>query len=133
MAHRVIQWGTGNVGFHSLRHIVRHPHLELVGVHAHGEKKIGRDAAALCGLSEDTGIIATNEVIRESLVNDHGIPKSLIRVIHRGVDTELLTPASAPAIQTSERRRASHIRPDHGRSNPDRCFAVPDDRYLLSE
>lgn len=28
----------------------------------HGEKKIGRDAAALCGLSEDTGIIATNDI-----------------------------------------------------------------------
>lgn len=40
------------------------------------------------------GIIATNEVIRESLVNDRGIPKSLIRVIHRGVDTEFLAPDS---------------------------------------
>ena len=39
--HRVIQWGTGNVGFHSLRHIIRHPNLELVGVHAHGQEKIG--------------------------------------------------------------------------------------------
>lgn len=48
------------------------------------------------------GIIATNEVIRESLVNEHGIPKSLIRVIHRGVDTERLTPGSAPAIQATD-------------------------------
>ena len=31
MRHRVIQWGTGNVGFHSLRHLIRHPDLELVG------------------------------------------------------------------------------------------------------
>jgi glycosyltransferase involved in cell wall biosynthesis len=38
------------------------------------------------------GIIAANEVIRESLVNDQGIPKSLIRVINRGVDTEFLSP-----------------------------------------
>ncbi|HEB90803.1 MAG TPA: dihydrodipicolinate reductase [Deltaproteobacteria bacterium] len=60
--HRVIQWGTGNVGFHSLRHVIRHPDLELVGVHAHGESKIGKDAAALCGLSEETGVIATNDV-----------------------------------------------------------------------
>jgi len=50
------------VGFHSLRHIIRHPDLELVGVHAHSPEKIGRDAAALCGLSEATGIIATDDV-----------------------------------------------------------------------
>jgi hypothetical protein len=62
MAHRVIQWGTGNVGFHSLRHIIGHPALELVGVHAHSPSKIGRDAARLCGVAEDTGVIATNDV-----------------------------------------------------------------------
>lgn len=62
MGHRVIQWGTGNVGFHSLRHIIRHPDLELVGVHAHSSSKIGKDAARLCGLSEDTGIVATDDV-----------------------------------------------------------------------
>ena len=61
-AHRVIQWSTGNVGFHSLRHIIRHPDLELVGVHAHRSSKIGKDAAALCGLPEDTGVIATDDV-----------------------------------------------------------------------
>jgi glycosyltransferase involved in cell wall biosynthesis len=48
------------------------------------------------------GLIATNEVIRESLVNDRGIPKSLIRVIHRGVDTELLSPDSTSGRQTTE-------------------------------
>ena len=62
MSHRVIQWGTGNVGFHSLRHLIRHPDFELVGVHAHNPEKIGKDAARLCGLSEDTGIVATNDV-----------------------------------------------------------------------
>ncbi len=62
MGHRVIQWGTGNVGFHSLRHIIGHPDLELVGVHAHSPGKVGKDAAALCGLGEDTGVIATNDV-----------------------------------------------------------------------
>ncbi len=62
MSHRVIQWGTGNVGFHSLRHLIRHPELELVGVHAHSPEKIGKDAARLAGLDEDTGVIATNDV-----------------------------------------------------------------------
>lgn len=62
MGHRVIQWSTGNVGFHSLRHIIRHPELELVGVHAHSPEKVGKDAARLCGLSEDTGVLATDDV-----------------------------------------------------------------------
>jgi glycosyltransferase involved in cell wall biosynthesis len=38
------------------------------------------------------GVIAANEVIRESLVNNHGIPKGLIRVIHHGVDVDALAP-----------------------------------------
>jgi len=62
MGHRVIQWGTGNVGFHSLRHIIQHPDLELVGLHAYSPEKIGKDAAALAGLAKETGIIASNDV-----------------------------------------------------------------------
>jgi hypothetical protein len=62
MSHRVIQWGTGNVGFHSLRHVLRHPDLELVGLHAYSAGKIGQDAASLCGLEEKSGVIATNDV-----------------------------------------------------------------------
>lgn len=57
---RVIQFSTGNVGRHSLRAIIGRPDLELVGVHAAGPEKIGRDAAQLCGLDESTGIIATS-------------------------------------------------------------------------
>lgn len=60
--HRVIQWGTGNVGFHSLRHLIRHPDYALVGVHAHAQAKQGRDAAELAGLPGETGIVATNDV-----------------------------------------------------------------------
>jgi 4-hydroxy-tetrahydrodipicolinate reductase len=48
---KVIQWGTGNAGFHALRAIIERPNLELVGVHAHSPDKVGRDAAELCGLS----------------------------------------------------------------------------------
>lgn len=49
------------MGFHSLRHIIRHPDLELVGVHAHSAAKVGRDAAELCGLPEKTGVLATDD------------------------------------------------------------------------
>ena len=34
MTYRVINWGTGNVGYHALRATIQHPHLELVGLHA---------------------------------------------------------------------------------------------------
>ena len=59
---RVIQFSTGNVGRHSLRAIIGRSDLELVGVHASGPGKIGKDAAELCGLDEPTGIIATGDV-----------------------------------------------------------------------
>ena len=49
------------MGFHSLRHIIRHPDLELVGVHAHSPAKVGKDAAELCGLPEKTGVLATDD------------------------------------------------------------------------
>jgi 4-hydroxy-tetrahydrodipicolinate reductase len=59
---RVIQWSTGNAGRCALRGILRHPELELVGVHAHSKAKIGKDAAELCGLDRPTGIRATDDV-----------------------------------------------------------------------
>ncbi|MGB5812538.1 MAG: hypothetical protein WBG86_18530 [Polyangiales bacterium] len=58
---RVIQWGTGNAGYRALRGILSHPGLELVGVHAHAKSKVGQDAASLCGLSQPTGIAATDD------------------------------------------------------------------------
>jgi hypothetical protein len=58
---RVIQWTTGNLGRRAVRAISEHPDLELVGLYAWGEDKVGRDAGELCGL-EKTGVIATNDV-----------------------------------------------------------------------
>lgn len=40
MTYRVVQWTTGNVGRQSVRAIVAHPELELVGCFAHGEDKL---------------------------------------------------------------------------------------------
>ena len=60
---RVVQWSTGNAGQPALRGILRHPDLELVGVHAHSPDKIGRDAADLCGWQGGgTGVLATDDV-----------------------------------------------------------------------
>jgi len=58
---RVIQWTTGNVGHRSLRAIIGRPDLELVGVYAHSPDKVGVDAAELAGLTEPTGITATDD------------------------------------------------------------------------
>src|SRR5882757_5586536 len=62
MSLRVIQFSTGNVGRHALRHIIESPGLELVGVHAKSPSKIGNDAAELCGLNEATGVRATDDL-----------------------------------------------------------------------
>ena len=61
MSYRVIQWSTGNVGLCSLRGIIRHPDLELVGLWVHSDNKAGRDAGEIAGL-EPTGVRATNDV-----------------------------------------------------------------------
>lgn len=58
---RVIQWNTGKVGKLALRAILDDPRLELVGVFAHSDDKVGKDAGALCG-RPDTGIIATSDI-----------------------------------------------------------------------
>ena len=63
MAYRVIQWSTGNVGTYSLRHIVDHPELELVGLWAHSAAKAGMDAGSLCARPA-TGVAATNDTER---------------------------------------------------------------------
>ncbi|WP_319455629.1 MULTISPECIES: dihydrodipicolinate reductase [unclassified Mycobacterium] len=59
---RVVQVSTGNVGRHSLRALIGRPDLELVGVHAASPNKIGHDAAELCGLTDPSGIIATDDI-----------------------------------------------------------------------
>ncbi len=58
---RVVQWATGNIGTRSLRAVLEHPGLELVGVHAHSPDKVGRDAGELCGLGP-TGVETTDRL-----------------------------------------------------------------------
>lgn len=58
---KVVQWATGNIGTRSLRAVIEHPHLELVGLYVHSTEKAGRDAGELCGLAP-IGIKATNSI-----------------------------------------------------------------------
>jgi hypothetical protein len=36
MSYRVIHWATGSVGMWSLKEIIRHPEIELVGLRVYG-------------------------------------------------------------------------------------------------
>ena len=76
---RVIQWNTGKVGKLSLRGVLDDPRLELAGVFAHSDAKVGKDAGELCG-RPDCGIKATNDI------------DALIAL---GADTVLYTPFEA--------------------------------------
>lgn len=60
MSHRVVVWGTGNVGRPALRAVAAHPGLELAAVVVADPKKIGRDAGELCGLPP-LGVVATDD------------------------------------------------------------------------
>jgi hypothetical protein len=59
--YRVVQWATGNIGTRSLRAVIEHPNLELVGVYVHSPDKVGKDAGALCGAGT-TGVFATSSI-----------------------------------------------------------------------
>lgn len=61
MAYRIIQWGAGNVGRHSLRFIIERPDFELVGVKVYNPDKAGLDAGDLVGLGR-TGVVAMTDV-----------------------------------------------------------------------
>jgi 2,4-diaminopentanoate dehydrogenase len=58
---RVAQWATGYVGAHTMRKVIEHPDLELVGLWVHSEAKEGKDAGELCGMPE-TGVKATRSI-----------------------------------------------------------------------
>jgi hypothetical protein len=61
MAIRVVQWTTGNIGQRSVRAIVDHPDLELVGCYAWSPDKVGQDVGTLCGI-DPVGVTATHDV-----------------------------------------------------------------------
>jgi 4-hydroxy-tetrahydrodipicolinate reductase len=58
---RVVQWATGNIGMKSLRAVIEHPGMELVGLYVYSPEKVGRDAGEICGAGR-TGVIATNRI-----------------------------------------------------------------------
>src|SRR5262245_17417148 len=63
MAHRVIVWGTGNVGKAALRAVIADPGLELAGVIVSQAGKVGRDAGELAEVA-NVGVAATDDVAK---------------------------------------------------------------------
>jgi 4-hydroxy-tetrahydrodipicolinate reductase len=59
--YRVAQWATGNVGLRSLKTVMEHPQLDLVGLYVYSDAKVGRDAGDLCD-APITGVIATRDI-----------------------------------------------------------------------
>ena len=93
MTHRVVQWTTGNVGRRSVRAVVAHPDLELVGCYAWSADKVGRDVGALCGI-DPVGLSATDDVdallaLRPDCVLYNPMwpdVDELVRILEAGVD-----------------------------------------------
>jgi 2,4-diaminopentanoate dehydrogenase len=59
--YTVVQWATGNIGSQSLRSVINHPNLDLVGLYVYSEDKAGRDAGELAGTAP-TGVRATRDI-----------------------------------------------------------------------
>ncbi|MFF2083400.1 diacylglycerol kinase [Nocardia sp. NPDC058176] len=61
MNHRIVVWGTGNVGKLALRGVLSDPGLDLVGVRVSSAAKAGLDACELAGLPGSSGVAATTD------------------------------------------------------------------------
>ena len=94
---RVIQWATGNVGTRSLRRVVEHPDMELVGLWVSNPDKVGLDAARLVerdvgyeGACPDTGVIATSDA--DALI---ALDADCVLYMRQGTDIAELCPLLA--------------------------------------
>lgn len=58
---KVVQWATGSVGRTTLRRVIDHPDLELVGLYTYGADKVGVDAGTIAK-RPPTGVKATSRI-----------------------------------------------------------------------
>ncbi len=47
--YKIVQWATGNVGTRSLRSVIEHPNMRLVGLYVHSKDKAGAMRASCAG------------------------------------------------------------------------------------
>src|SRR5204862_2810991 len=89
MTYRVVQWATGLVGKESIKGVLAHPELELVGCWVHSPDKSGRDVGDVVGVAP-IGVTATNDVdalltlqadcvIYAPMLADHAVVEQILR------------------------------------------------------
>ena len=82
--YRVVQWSTGNIGTRALGALLDRDDFDVVGVHAFGSDKVGRDAGVLAGQSA-VGVTATDDV--EALI---ALRPDCVNYMPRAIDYDLV-------------------------------------------
>ena len=82
--YQVVQWSTGNIGSRALSILLDRNAFDVVGVHAYGSDKVGRDAGALAG-RPPIGVAATDDV--DALIE---LAPHCVNYMPRVIDFELV-------------------------------------------
>jgi hypothetical protein len=82
--YRVVQWSTGNIGKRALGILLDRDDFDVVGVHASGAEKAGRDAGTLAD-RPTTGVTATSDV--DALLD---LAPDCVNYMPRAIDYELV-------------------------------------------
>lgn len=82
--YRVVQWSTGNIGKRALGILLDRDDFDVVGVHALGAEKVGRDAGPLAG-RPPIGVTATSDV--DALLD---LAPDCVNYMPRAIDYELV-------------------------------------------
>lgn len=82
--YRVVQWSTGNIGSRALSVLLERDDLDVIGVHAFGSDKVGRDAGVLAGRAP-IGVAATADV--DALIE---LRPDCVNYMPRVIDYELV-------------------------------------------
>ncbi|OBF91339.1 dihydrodipicolinate reductase [Mycobacterium sp. 852014-52450_SCH5900713] len=83
--YRVVQWSTGNIGKRALGALLDRSDFDVVGVHAFGSDKVGRDAGELAGQAS-AGVAATDDA--DALIE---LRPDCVCYMPRAIDYELVT------------------------------------------
>jgi hypothetical protein len=83
--YRVVQWSTGNIGSRALGALLDRDDFDVVGVHAFGSDKVGRDAGVLAEQSP-VGVAATADI--DALIE---LRPDCVNYMPRVIDYELVT------------------------------------------
>jgi hypothetical protein len=83
--YRVVQWSTGNIGTRALGVLLDRDDFDVVGVHAFGADKVGRDAGVLAD-RPPVGVAATGDV--DALIE---LRPDCVNYMPRIIDYELVT------------------------------------------